>query len=480
MSMDPAALADRLGRWSAGRGPLYLLLAARLRRLIDEGELAPGTALPPDRTLAAALTVARGTVVAAYEELRREGRIRRRQGSGTRVAGPVRPGPRESTGAPVFLHLLEPRDDVVLLACAAPDAPPPALPAAYERALARLREVTGDIGYHPLGHVRLRRAVAEHYARRGVPTEPDQVLVTNGGQQALALLARAFVGPGGTALVEAPTYPGALEAFREQAAAVRTLPVGLDGFGRAVRDRGRRPDLAYVAATHHNPTGAVLPPLVRRRLAAAAEAAGVPLVDDEVLAHLAFPGRDTPPPLAAYGRTVISVGSLSKSVWGGLRVGWIRAPRPVVDRLGRLRAVHDLGGNVAAQLAAAELLPRVESLCADGAADRRARHDHLRTELARRLPDWQAPPVPGGQTLWVRLPHGDGDSFAQTALRHGVAVLPGSGLDASGGSREFVRIHFLADHATLTTAAERLARAWRAYEGGEPDRDTPPSRALAV
>ncbi|MBX9388686.1 PLP-dependent aminotransferase family protein [Streptomonospora halotolerans] len=442
--MDPAALADRLGRWSAGRGPLYLLLAARLRRLIDEGELAPGTALPPDRALAAALTVARGTVVAAYEELRREGRIRRRQGSGTRVAGPVRPGPRESTGAPVFLHLLEPRDDVVLLACAAPDAPPPALPAAYERALARLREVTGDIGYHPLGHVRLRRAVAEHYARRGVPTEPDQVLVTNGGQQALALLARAFVGPGGTALVEAPTYPGALEAFREQAAAVRTLPVGLDGFGRAVRDRGRRPDLAYVAATHHNPTGAVLPPL------------------------------------AAYGRTVISVGSLSKSVWGGLRVGWIRAPRPVVDRLGRLRAVHDLGGNVAAQLAAAELLPRVESLCADGAADRRARHDHLRTELARRLPDWQAPPVPGGQTLWVRLPHGDGDSFAQTALRHGVAVLPGSGLDASGGSREFVRIHFLADHATLTTAAERLARAWRAYEGGEPDRDTPPSRALAV
>ncbi|MDA0564456.1 PLP-dependent aminotransferase family protein [Streptomonospora sp. S1-112] len=451
MSMDPAALADRLGRWSAGRA------------------------------LAAALTVARGTVVAAYEELRLEGRILRRQGSGTRVAGPPRPGPRESTGAPVFLHLLEPReDDVVLLACAAPDAPPPALLAAYRRALARLEDITGDIGYHPLGHARLRRAVAEHYTRRGVPTEPDQVLVTNGGQQALSLLARAFVGPGGTALVEAPTYPGALEAFREQAAYVRTLPVGLDGFEGAVRDRGRRPDLAYVTATHHNPTGAVLPALVRRRLAAAAGAAGVPLVDDEVPADLAFPGQETPPPLAAYGETVVSVGSLSKSVWGGLRVGWIRAARPVIDRLGRLRAVHDLGGNVAAQLAAAELLPHVAELCGKVAAERRARHDHLRTELARRLPHWEAPPVPGGQTLWVRLPHGDGDSFAQAALRHGVAVLPGSGLDASGGSREFVRVHFLADQATLTTAAERLARAWTAYGAGDTEPGPPPSRALAV
>ncbi|MGO4430245.1 GntR family transcriptional regulator, partial [Streptomyces sp. MCAF7] len=140
-------MADRLGRWSAGRGPLYLLLAARLRRLVDEGELRPGTRLPPDRALASALAVGRGTVVAAYEQLRTEGRIVRRQGSGTRVAGPSRPGPQETTGAPVFLHLLEPRaDDVILLACAAPAEPPPILLTAYERALSQLATVTGDIG----------------------------------------------------------------------------------------------------------------------------------------------------------------------------------------------------------------------------------------------------------------------------------------------------------------------------------------------
>ncbi|TDC26253.1 PLP-dependent aminotransferase family protein [Streptomyces sp. 8K308] len=479
MALTPADLADRLGRWSSGRGPLYLLLAARLRRLVDEGELPPGAALPPDRALAGALAVGRGTVVAAYEQLRVEGRIVRRQGSGTRVAGPARPGPRETTGAPVFLHLLEPSDDVIQLACAAPTAPPSALLAAYERALPRLATVTDDIGYRPAGHPRLRHAVAAYYARRGLPTEAEQIVITNGGQQALSLLARAFVEPGGRVLVEAPTYPGALEAFGEQAAHLRALPVGLDGFESAVAAPARRPDLAYLVSTHHNPTGAVLPPLVRRRLARAAAAADVPLVDDEVLAHLTFPGHETPPPLAAYAESgVVTVGSLSKSVWGGLRVGWIRAARPVADRLARLRAVHDLGGNLPAQLAAAELLPGFEGLCAELAAERRVRHDHLRAELARLLPEWEVPPAMGGQTLWVRLPHGDGDTFAQAALRHGVAVVPGAGLDASGGSRQHVRLHSFAPTETLTEAARRLATAWGAY-GGDHDAGQSP-RAMAV
>jgi DNA-binding transcriptional MocR family regulator len=477
---DPAELADRLGRWSAGRGPLYLLLAARLRRLVDEGELPPGTALPPDRALASTLAVGRGTVVAAYEQLRVEGRIIRRQGSGTRVAGPSRRESQEVTGAPVFLHLLEPRDDdVILLACAAPDSPPPILLTAYERALSQLATIAGDIGYHPTGHWQLRRAVADHYTRRGVLTDPEQILVTNGGQQALSLLARAFVPPGGRVLVEAPTYPGALEAFREQDAHLQTLPVGLEGFEAAVRSSSRAPDLAYLVSTHHNPTGAVLPKLVRRRLAVAAAAADVALIDDEVLAPLAFPGWHTPVPLAAFGETVISVGSLSKCFWGGLRIGWIRAARPIVDRLARLRAVHDLGGNLPAQLAAAELLPRLETLSQDMAPGRQALHDHLRAELARRLRQWQVPPVTGGQTLWVRLPHGDGDSFAQSALRHGVAVLPGSGLDASGGSKEFIRLHFLATPETLTKAVHRLASAWHNYHGGR-DLDAPGPRSMAV
>jgi DNA-binding transcriptional MocR family regulator len=160
---------------------------------------------------------------------------------------------------------------------------------------------------------------------------------------------------------------------------------------------------------------------------------------------------------------VISVGSLSKTVWAGLRIGWVRAPAPVIARLARLLAVHDLGGNIPGQLAAAGLLPRLEPLSQRRATELKARHDHLRAELARHLPDWHAPPVHGGQTLWVRLPHGDATSFAQAALRYRVAVLPGNGLDASGRSGEYLRLHFLASPSDLTEATRRLAKAWHTY-----------------
>lgn len=472
------AVAERLGRWSTGRGPLYVLLARRLRRLIDEGDLPPGSPLPPDRSLARTLAVGRTTVVNAYEQLRSEGRIVRRQGSGTRVAGaPSAERPADGTTAPVFLHLLEPGEGVVSLACAAPTAPPAELVAAYERAVPALAAIRGDIGYHPAGIDALRRALADRYSARGVPTGPEQIMITGGGQQALSFLAVVLIGTGGQVVVETPTYPGALEAFHEVGAVPVPLPVGLGGFEDAVRQH--RPTLAYVIPTNHNPTGATLSALRQRRLAEIASTAGVPVVEDEVLAELTFPGRTPPPPLATYGpATVISVGSLSKTVWGGLRVGWIRAPEPVVQRLARLRAVHDLGGNIPAQLAAVELMPVLDELCRRQAVVLRTRHDHLRRKIARHLPDWDVPAVTGGQTLWARLPYGDGMSFAQLALRHGVAVLPGAGLDASGGSTDRLRLHHVLSTDELTVAVERLAEAWHAYEPAGRGAGTPTAMAV--
>jgi DNA-binding transcriptional MocR family regulator len=477
--MEPICLTERLGRWSSGRGPLHVLLAARLRGLIDDGDLPPGTALPPDRQLAAALAVGRTTVVAAYDALRAEGRIVRRQGSGTRVAGKDPDPVRETGGTPVFLHLLEPRDGVIVLACAAPPAPPPEYAASCARVLPALAAITDDIGYYPAGHPALRAAVAGHYARRGVPTEPGQIFITNGGQQALSLLAHVFVRPGDRVLVEAPSYPGALEAFRDEAAVLCPLPVGLTGFAAAAREQ--RPALAYVIPTYHNPTGAVLPALLRRRLAYEAADARVPLIADEVPAELGFPGEQPPPPLAAYAPdSVISVGSLSKIVWGGLRIGWIRAAVPLVGRLARLRVVHDLGGDVLNQLAAADLLPRLDELKQRLAGPRRAGYRHLRAELARYLPDWDVPPVRGGQTLWVRLPRGDAGSFTQAAIRRGVAVLPGPGLDTSGASDQYLRLHFMAAPEILTEAVRRLAQAWHAYDPPTPTHrvSVPPAMAI--
>ncbi|MRH93283.1 aminotransferase class I/II-fold pyridoxal phosphate-dependent enzyme [Nocardia sp. SYP-A9097] len=478
--MEPIEVANRLGRWSAGRGPLYLLLAGRLRALIDTGELAPGTRLPTDRGLAKALAVGRNTVVAAYELLSVEERVVRRQGSGTRVAGEPVDAPPDTTGAPAFLQLLEPEADVIALACAAPNTPPTELVEAYLRAGRRLGAITADIGYHPMGIAELRSVIADRYRARGVPTEAGQILVTGGGQQALSLIARAFLRPGDRVLVEAPTYPGALEVFREVAAVpesrpigLGTIPVGQDcrSVGPKAVSAGRgsgniglgRAALAYVVATCHNPTGSSLSDLARRRLIESAAAAGVPVVDDEVLADLLFPGIEVPKLLAAYDDSIISIGSLSKIVWGGLRIGWVRAPVAVIARLGRLRAVHDLGGNIPAQLAAVEVIPQLDVLTERIAVERKESHDLLRAELAARLPEWEVPEASGGQTLWIRLPHGDGTSFAQRALRHGVAILPGTGLDAAG-SADRIRISFVAAQQDLREAARRLATAWATYE----------------
>jgi len=415
-------------------------------------------------------------VVAAYDLLRQDGRIIRRQGSGTRVAGAEPAGPRQTTSAPMFLYLLEPGDDVIPLACAAPDTPPPEVAEAYAGVAVALAHTAGDIGYYPAGHPALRRAIADRYTRRGIRTGPEQIAVTNGGQQALSLLARALLAPGDRVLVEGPTYPGALEAFREQAAVPCSLPVGLAGLAAATR--GQRAAMAYVISTFHNPTGSVLSPLDRQALVHAAAAAGVSLVDDEVPSDLGFPGVPVPPALASYDRAVISVGSLSKSIWGGLRIGWVRAAEPLIARLARLLAVYDLGGNVPAQLAAAELVPRLDALSLRQAPGRQARHDHLRAELADHLPDWDAPPVPGGQTLWVRLPYGDGTSFAQTALRHRIAVLPGSGLDASGQCQDHLRLHFVAPEDVLTEAVRRLTEAWRAYHPPSAPATAPPAMSV--
>ncbi|MFJ3814665.1 PLP-dependent aminotransferase family protein [Streptomyces sp. NPDC090056] len=477
-------LVARLGRWSAGRGPLYLLLAARLRRLIDEGALPPGTLLPPDRRFATALAVGRTTVVAAYDTLRQEGRLVRRQGSGTRVspaaltakrlraagAGTGLRVPRvRETSNPLFLHLLEAPDGVILLSCAAPDRAPDELTEAYRS----LELPVGDIGYHPAGLGALREAVAARYAARGVPTGPEQVLVTTGAQQGLALLARLLLAPGDGVLVEAPTYPGALDLFREAAAVPLPVAVGPDGVdvAEAVRVMERhRPALAYLVPRFQNPTGTVLPPLAGRRLVEAANALGVPLVDDEALADLAFDAGAPWTPLSAYGE-VVAVGSLSKVVWGGIRIGWVRGPAPLIARLARLKALHDLGSDVPAQLAAARILDGFGPVLAARTRAVRAGHAHLRAELARLLPSWSSVPATGGQTLWVRLPHGDGVSFAQLALRHGVAVLPGATADALGGSVRHLRLHFLASPEVLTEAVRRLAAAWAEYAPGpEPAR----------
>ncbi|MFB9908463.1 aminotransferase-like domain-containing protein [Allokutzneria oryzae] len=461
-------LVSLLGRWSGGRGALYLLLAARLRTLIDEGRIAPGTTLPTDRALALALAVGRSTIISAYDVLRQEQRIVRRQGSGTQVAdnrAPLVPAGSDGALNTLFLHLLEPPDDIVQLSCAAPTEPPPELLAAYRRALDRFGDHPGeDIGYHPAGLGELRSAIARVYTERGVPTGPEQVMITTGAQQGLALITTTFLAAGNGVVCESPSYPGALELFRDIGAVISAAECGPDGLDHAEFLRllaDERVQLGYLIPTHQNPTGSVLPPLVRRRIVRRAAELGVPLVEDETLAELGFDGT-TPVPLAGYAPDgeIFTVGSLSKLVWGGLRVGWIRGPASRIARLARVKALHDMGGPVLAQRAVLELLPSLPALRARRAAELRQRHDRLREQLAEKLPSWSPHPVTGGQALWVRLPHGSASAFAQIALREGIAVLPGPGFDVHGGGDDHLRMPLLGGPAELTAVVDRLAAAW--------------------
>ncbi|GAA3819864.1 aminotransferase-like domain-containing protein [Amycolatopsis tucumanensis] len=459
--MHAGRLAELLGRWSSGSEPLYLKLAARLEGLVERGEIPADGRLPTERALAAELAVSRNTAVAAYDVLRDRGLVERRRGSGTFVRRPPRPGRGVvAEFNPMFLHLLDPVPDLIDLTCAAPPQPAYLAEVVAEAAV-------GDfgIGYHPSGIPALRQAIADHYAAQGVPTDPAQIVVTSGAQQAISLLAQLFLRPGDAVAVEELTYPGALDAFRGGGARILGVPLTADGVSVPhLAEVVVGAKLVYLVPAFQNPTGSVLPPHAARRVVALCESHGVPLVDDHVLADLALDGP-RPAPLARHGSGVISVGSLSKLIWGGVRIGWVRAdPRTAAD-LARLKAVADLGTDVVAQAIGVALFARFGRLRAERQAELRARRDQVVRDLRAALPSWEFRTPPGGQTLWIRLPGADSRRFAQFALRYGVALLEGTSLAAHESSGEHIRVPFTLPPEALSEAVRRLRKAWDDYPG---------------
>ncbi len=476
-----AALADLLGRWPAREGPLYRLLADRIASLADSGELPAGLRLPPERELAAALSVSRNTAAAAYQLLRDEGLAETRQGAGTSIA------PHRTTPAAVhrangyFAGLLSSAQVAADLTLSGVDCAPQVAAALDEPATvlsaAQRREITGATGYHPLGLPALRDAAAGHFtARHQLPTTAGQVLVTTGAQQAIDLLMRAVVIPGQPVVVEDPTFPGALDALHRAGARPLGLPAAhgtdVDRLARLLRTH--RPALVYLIPTHHNPTGRVMPLAQRRQLAGlAAEHPATLFVDDVTLAELSLARPEPaavaaagPPPLAALAPgqpNIVTVGSLSKIYWGGLRTGWIRAAPPLISRLAAAKAASDLGSNAYGQAVAAALLAGWhDAIVAWRAGQLRARRDALHAALRTHLPAWSWTLPPGGLTLWVRLPDGaDSGVLAQAALRLGVGVIPGRLLSAADAGRDWVRIAYTQPPAQLRAAVPLLAEAWR-------------------
>jgi DNA-binding transcriptional MocR family regulator len=308
-------LVGGIGAWTARSGPRYLRLAEAIADLIERESTPPGCRLPAERELAQLLEVSRGTVVAAYSELAERGAVVRRQGSGTRVAG--EPPTAATPAAPRhvypqlgrFLGAPAPQIDLAFGAPYVDDV----VWQLQGRVAEVMRAGAPSHGYAPLGLPALREGIAERQTATGTPTDADDVLITSGAQGALALLTSMLVRPGDRVVVEAPTYPGAVELFSRAGASIVALP----------RDHaGPRPDdlrhalsamgavFVFLIPTCHNPTGSVMHEQRRRELLRVCREHDVTVIEDLTTADMVFDG-ESPPTLAALDgdERVITVGS---------------------------------------------------------------------------------------------------------------------------------------------------------------------------
>ncbi|MBL7256613.1 PLP-dependent aminotransferase family protein [Paractinoplanes lichenicola] len=454
-------LARLLGQWHSlpgrHRSPDYAALAAAVRGLLSDGRLPLGVRLPAERELAESLAVSRTTVSAAYRTLRETGHLTSRRGAGSWTTLPH--GHRVATSG---LWAAGDDHDMIDLGVAASAAPGELVPAA-RAAADDLPRYLGSAGYHPTGLMELRDAVAEGYRKRGVATSAEQILITAGTQQALDLVLRLSVPAGSPVLVEAPTYPNALAALAARRARINThgldAETGWDGEMLLGALRQTRPRLSYVIPEFHNPTGHLMSADLRERLAATAHATGTELVVDESWVDLALEGQEMPPPVAVFDRhsRVVSIGGMSKGYWGGLRIGWVRASAPLVQRLAAIRVGVDMASPVLEQLVAVRLLDQAAQVLGERRLRLRERRDVLAATLRRLLPEWSFVLPRGGASLWAELDGPISSALARAAEDVGVRLAPGPRFGLDGTLERFLRLPFTLPGEDLTEAVRRIA-----------------------
>jgi DNA-binding transcriptional MocR family regulator len=453
----PHRLVELLGPWRR-EGTSRERLAAALRSLILEGCVAVESRLPAERTLATVLGVSRATVTGAYDRLREQGYIESRQGSGSWVTLPG--GHRSAPDAIVR----GPGLDMRIAALPAPSA----LEELFAAAGRDLPRWLDHHGYDPLGVPSLRRAIAARFDRRGLSTRPEQILVTNGALHALDLTIRAMLPRGRRALVELPSYPAALDALRAGGARLTPVPMTGDGWDVAALEAAaqtHRPALAYLMPDFHNPTGMVMDADARRRVISQLERAGTLAVIDETFLELDLDDVAVPVPAASFGGAhTVTIGSLSKSVWGGLRVGWARADSAVIHRMATARAASDLASPLFEQVVATYVLDRLDEILTERRELIRTRRAALARALDERLPEWRYVLPPGGLYLWTELPGPISTSLSIEAARHELYVTPGPRFAAAGLLERHLRLPF-------TLAPDQLERGVAILAQLSPTRD---------
>jgi len=443
--------------------PLYVQLRDQLRALVATGELRSGDRIPASRELASHLGVHRTTVANAYAELESEGLIQGHVGRGTFIcAAPVKqftPPPRTNgngNGALRWEALFADERGDEGLSRLMPMVPPgtinftKASPSGETFPVEEFRRCCNAVlrsdgrrvlqlgstdGYEPL-----KRGLIEMFRDEGLSVRSEQLLITDGCQQAIDLLCKAFLRPGDAVALENPAYPGAIAIFAGarvrtlavgvEADSARTNPVGLDIDALETVLLQNRVKFVFVTPDFHNPTGTCLPVAQRRRLLEVAAHYQVPVIEDGIYARLRLRGNSVPS-LKSLDRSgnVIHIDSFSKIAFPGLRVGWCIGPESVIERLRLLKQTTDLHTDQLAQAAMAEFMLRgyLARYTAKMKKIYRGRLETMEQALAKHMPEGMAWTRPeGGLSVWVTLPTGIDAAELLIHLRdRGVIFVPG-------------------------------------------------------
>jgi GntR family transcriptional regulator / MocR family aminotransferase len=479
--------------------PLYQQIASFIRQGIQSGHLAPELRLPSSRSLAKDLGVNRITVEAAYAELESEGLVFSKVGSGTYVLPPSQfsPLPKASPGAPwplwqqeiqangpdvnksPDLRLHEKRHpDPISFASGVGDYHRfpvedfrKILQSVMRRDGISALEYGEDSGYAPL-----RATVANVLSSQGLQVGSENILITAGSQQSLALVSQVLLKPGDAVLVEEPTYSGALNLF--QALGLKIIGVPVDQRGLQVDSLEKllqqvHPRLLYTIPNFQNPTGTCMSSPRRLQLISLADRYNLPILEDDYVGDLRYEGHALPSlkSLDPGGR-VIYVSTFSKMLMPGLRVGFLAAEGPVYDRLVAYKRVNDLTTSNLIQraLEAYVTVGRYQVHLQRSCQVYRKRRDAMMDEIERLLPEGiQISQPQGGLFIWLRLPEGlRADELLPYAIEEGVAFAPGSNffLGSEAGSA-FMRLNFTAHPPeTIHKGIKRLQKAIKRLEAG--------------
>lgn len=438
-------------------------VAATLRSRITQGELHAHMRLPSERALAAQLNVSRVTVVRALTRLRLEGLLVTRHGAGTFVAATDRlmdtvaartssawQSPAGHPEAAIDLRWATTAGPVDLLKIAA---------AAVEHDLPAALALDGTVA--DAGDD-LTASLADYLSATGLPTRAAQLTLTSGAMAGLRHVLDTVGPPGRLAIAETPTYPGALRILIQSRRRLLGWPAGTTGWDADRLAYLMRPPaggVLYVQPDGHNPTGATMPPAIREALGRAARAEGWVTIADETMRPLNITG-ETVPSLALYNDSVLVVSSMSKIAWGGLRLGWVRAPDAITRQLRNAAAIIGSGPSSLDQVVGTELLNSIA-----GIIQRRTR---LLTENMRHLegrllrlgrPEltWQRPA--GGITVWLDLAGYSSHEVVQECARLGVLLEPSSSFAVGGRDDRHLRIPFTASPPVIDRAVDVLGQA---------------------